>query len=103
MKILGMVLTVLYACVTILAVCKGRRKNIASAFILCGSLLILAYGSLNVFMSRHAAVLLIVGITGMAAISIGALINGMRQNHIHISHHIIRLVIESIIIALCAF
>lgn len=103
MKIFGMILTILYACIMILAVCRGRRKNIASVFIMCGSLLILIYGLLNVFINRHAAVLLAAGIVGMAAISIGALINGIRQNHIHISHHIIRLVIESIIIALCAF
>ncbi len=37
----------------------------------------------------------------MINVSIGTFLNGMKQNNIHISHHIIRLVIESIITIIC--
>ena len=102
MKIRGTILAVLYACIMILAVIKGNKKSISSVFIAGGSLLVLAYSFLNYFLNRHAIVLLVIGITGMAAISIGALINGIRQNHVHISHHFIRLIIEAVVITLCA-
>lgn len=102
MKICGTILAVLYACIMILAVIKGKQKSISSVFIAGGSLLVLAYSFLNYFLNPHAIVLFVIGIIGMAAISIGALINGIRQNHIHISHHFIRLIIEVVVIALCA-
>lgn len=102
MKIFGTVLAIAYACIMILAVCKSNKKDIPSALIAGGSLLILAYSVLNLLTARHAAVLLIIGIIGMAAVSIGALINGIRQKNLHISHHLIRLIVEGVILALCA-
>lgn len=102
MKICGTILAVLYACIMLLAVIKGNKKSISSVFIAGGSLLVLSYSFLNYFWNRHAIVLLAIGMTGMAAISIGALINGIRQNHVHISHHFIRLIIEVVVITLCA-
>ncbi|MDE5819338.1 MAG: hypothetical protein K2I07_08460 [Lachnospiraceae bacterium] len=102
MKICGTILAVCYACIMILAVIKGKQKSISSVFIAGGSLLVFAFSFLNYLWNGQAIVLLAIGITGMSAISIGALINGIRQNHIHISHHFIRLIIEVIVIVLCA-
>lgn len=101
MKIFGTVLTVVYACVMILAVCKAEKKSITSALIAGGSLLILSYSILNLFVTR-TVLLFVMGIPGMAAISAGALINGIRQKNLHISHHLIRLLIEGVILVLCA-
>ncbi len=102
MKIFGTVLAVVYACIMILAAYKADKKSITSVFIAGGGLLVLVYSILNLFVTRSAAPLFVIGILGMASVSAGALINGIRQKNVHISHHLIRLVIEGVILALCA-
>ena len=38
---------------------------------------------------------------GMLCISAGALLNGIRQKKVHLLHHLIRLLLETAIAALC--
>lgn len=98
MKICGIILAILYAGLMIFAVLKEKSKRISSVFIVLGCFLILAYILLSVILSQNPIAIL--GI-GMISISVGTLINGFKQNNIHIHHHIIRLIIEAIITVIC--
>lgn len=98
MKICGAVLAVLYGLLMIFAVIKGKKKSISSLIIVIGAVLALVYASLSLIMGKSYIIILIAGMVG---ISVGALINGIRQKKVHIPHHIIRLVIEAIITAIC--
>ena len=40
-------------------------------------------------------------VTGMLGISAGTLLNGIRLKKVHIQHHIIRLILEAVMIAVC--
>ena len=98
MKICGIIVTILYACLMIFAVCKNKAKDISSALIAIGCLFLLAYAFCSMIWPQN---LIVISILGMIGISAGTLLNGIKQKSVHIHHHIIRLVIESIIIAVC--
>ncbi len=98
MKICGTVIAILYAVLMLFAVIKNKSKNISSALIAIGGLFILAYALLNMIWCKNLIIILIIS---MILISVGTLINGIKQNNIHIHHHMIRLIVESIIIAIC--
>lgn len=73
-------------------------KIAPSVFIAAGCLLNLGYVVCSLFWDRSFLVLLILGMIGISA---GALMNGFRQKKVHIPHHIIRLILEVIITAVC--
>ena len=98
MKICGSIIAILYAGLMIFAIYKKNSKDISSAIIAIGGLFILAYTMLNTIWCKNFIIILIIG---MINISVGTLINGVKQKNIHIHHHIIRLIVESIIIAIC--
>lgn len=98
MKICGTIIAILYAGLMIFAIYKKKSKDISSAIIAIGGLFILAYAMLNMIWCKNFIFILIIG---MINISVGTLINGVKQKNIHIHHHIIRLIVESIIIAIC--
>ncbi len=75
-----------------------KTKSASSAFITAGCLLNLGYTVCNVFWNRNFILILIFG---MICISIGALMNGFRQKKVHVHHHIIRLILETIITVFC--
>lgn len=98
MKICGAVLAVLYGLLMIFAVFKGKQKSISSVLIAAGAVLTLAYALLSLIWDKSIIIILI---AGMLSISSGALINGIKQKNVHILHHIIRLIAEAIITAIC--
>lgn len=98
MKILGYVLAVLYGALMIFAVCKDRSKNVSSALILIGGTLTGIYVLSSALLVQN---LILVLIAGMICISAGTLMNGLKQKNVHIQHHIIRLIIETILVAIC--
>ncbi|MCM1048613.1 MAG: hypothetical protein NC433_09315 [Clostridiales bacterium] len=98
MKIVGIILAVFYAGLMIFAVCNEKSKSISSILIFIGGILIGIYSLIDIVWCRNLIIFLIIG---MISISIGTLINGYRQNNIHIHHHIIRLIIEAIITIIC--
>ena len=63
-----------------------------------GCLLLLAYALLFILKNRSPMPLLLLG---MLCISAGALLNGIRQKKVHLLHHLIRLLLEAAIAALC--
>lgn len=97
MKIIGIVFALLYAGLMIFAVCKEKSKSVSSALIVIGGVLIGVYVLFTV-LSRNYIISLI---AGMISISAGTFLNGLKQKNIHIHHHIIRLIIETIIIVIC--
>lgn len=98
MKVLGSVFVILYAGLMLFAIYKNKSKSISSAFIAMGCALSLTYTLLNMAWGKNYIALLMIG---MISISAGALINGMKQSNVHIHHHIIRLVVETAITAIC--
>lgn len=98
MKICGIVLAVLYAGLMIFAVCKEKSKSISSAFIAIGGVLIGVYVLTDMVWYRNLIIFLVVG---MISISAGTFINGLKQNNLHVHHHIIRFIIETIITVIC--
>lgn len=104
MKIFGCILAVLYAGLMLFAVYMEKvhsredTKSASSAFIAAGCLLDMGYTVCNLFWDRNFIVILIIG---MICISAGALMNGFRQNKIHVHHHVIRLILEAAITATC--
>lgn len=97
-RICGIVFVVLYAGLMIFAVCKEKSKSISSVWIVIGGVLIAGYALWNMVRRGNLIVLLI---AGMISISVGTLINGLKQKNIHVHHHLIRLVIEAVIVAIC--
>lgn len=81
---------------------SGRRLFLAeylpSICIGAGSLLLLTYALLHMVQNRSLMPLLILG---MFCISAGTLLNGIRQKKVHLLHHILRLIIEAAIVAIC--
>ncbi len=98
MKIFGRILAIIYAILMIFAILKAKSKTVSSLFIVVGCFLILIYSIRGIVWYKSPITMLIIG---MINVSIGTFLNGMKQNNIHISHHIIRLVIESIITIIC--
>lgn len=98
LKIFGTLLAVLYAGIMIFAAIYGKSGGTAGIFIVAGSALAIAYSLLAVFWHKKKIFLLIIG---MAAISAGTLLNGFLQNNIHMQHHVIRFIVEGIIVVLC--
>ncbi len=97
MKILGLICIILYAALMLFALVHAKMKSLSIAV---GCFLLFAYVLLRIFWKNNFIVLLIIG---MLAISLGTLLNGIRQNNVHILHHLIRLVVEAILVALCLF
>ena len=98
MKICGLVLAVLYAGLMIFAVCKEKSKSISSVLIGIGGVLIGVYVLMDIVWYKNLILFLIAGMIGISA---GTLINGLKQNNLHIHHHVIRLIIETIITVIC--
>ncbi len=94
MKICGAVLAILYVGLMMFAVYKEKLKNTSSAFIVIGCLLVLLYTLLNMVWCKNFIIIMIIG---MVNISVGTFMNGFKQNNIHIHHHVIRLIVETII------
>ena len=98
MKICGAVLAILYVGLMMFAVYKENLKNTSSAFIVIGCLLVLLYTLLNMVWCKNFIIIMIIG---MINISVGTLMNGFKQNSIHIHHHVIRLIVETVITIIC--
>lgn len=98
MKICGIVLVILYAGLMLFAVLKEKEKSITSVLIGIGGLLGILYALLSVIQGSGFILILILG---MLCISGGALLNGIRQKNVHIRHHIVRLAVETAIVAAC--
>ena len=98
MKICGAVLAILYVGLMMFAVYKEKLINTSSAFIVIGCLLVLLYTLLNMAWCKNIIIIMIIG---MINISVGTLMNGFKQNSIHIHHHVIRLIVETVITIIC--
>lgn len=98
MKICGVVLAILYVGLMIFAVYKEKSKSISSAFIVIGCILDLLYTFLSMIWCKNFIIIMMIG---MLNISVGAFMNGLKQNNIHIHHHVIRLAVETIITTIC--
>lgn len=98
MKIFGAVLAILYAGLMVFAICKEKSKSAPAVSISMGCFLILLYTLLNLAWSMNFIAMMIIG---MLCISAGTLMNGFKQNSVHIHHHVIRLIVESIITVIC--
>jgi len=98
MRILGIILAICYAGLMIAAVCKEKSRSVSSALIAAGGVLIGGYAVLSMVWGRNHILCLVIG---MISISAGALINGLKSGNLHISHHIIRFVVEAVIAAVC--
>ena len=117
MKISGLILVIFYALLMLFALWKQHSKTASpmadaspadgsssmggmcsSLCIGAGCLLLLAY-SLIYIVQNHSLMPLLV--TGMLGISAGTLLNGIRLKKVHIQHHIIRLILEAVMIAVC--
>ena len=77
---------------------RSPMKYLPSICIGTGCLLLLAYALLSVIQSRS---MLPVIITGMAGISAGTLLNGIRRKKVHLLHHVIRLLLETALVIIC--
>lgn len=98
MKICGAVFAILYVGLMMFAVYKEKLKNKSSAFIVIGCLFVLLYTLLNMAWCKNFIIIMIIG---MINISVGTLMNGFKQNSIHIHHHVIRLIVETVITIIC--
>ncbi len=98
MKIIGLILVLFYAALMLFALWKQHSLNASSLCTGAGSLLVLGYALLYLIQNRSLLPLLVIG---MLCISAGALLNGIRLKKVHIHHHIIRLLLEAAMVALC--
>ncbi len=98
MRIFGAILAILYGLLMIFAVIKGKQKSAGSLFIAVGAVFALVYSLLSLIIGQSYIVILIAGMLG---ISVGALLNGIKQKNVHIPHHIIRFIAEAAITAVC--
>ena len=95
MKTAALLLVISYAVLMLYALWKQKNRNICMG---AGCLLLLAYALLSVIQSRS---MLPVIITGMAGISAGTLLNGIRRKKVHLLHHVIRLLLETALVIIC--
>lgn len=98
MELFGVVLAAIYGGLMLIATFQEKPLNIVSGIIMTGSLLTLAYSFLRYVDHNNQIILLI---CGMIIISLGTVINGIRQKDFHLSHHVIRLIVEALIIIIC--
>lgn len=98
MRICGAVLVIFYVGLMLFAVYKEKLKSASSTFIVIGCLLVLLYTFLNMIWFKNFIMIMIIG---MLNISVGTLMNGFKQNNIHIHHHVIRLIVEIVITIIC--
>lgn len=98
MRILGTILALLYAGVLLYGLCKQKAKSLWEVFMAAGCLLVLLYVFINLVWCKNLMAMIL---AGMVAISAGALLNGINRHNVHISHHVIRLVVETAIVLLC--
>ncbi|MDE7477946.1 MAG: hypothetical protein K2M91_08345, partial [Lachnospiraceae bacterium] len=82
----------------IYSILKTKSKGIPTLFIAVGCLLILLYGVFVFFQKTGFIQILIIG---MLFISIGTFLNGVLQGNVHIHHHIVRLIVETVITLIC--
>ncbi len=95
MKTAALLLVISYAVLMLYALWKQKNRNICMG---TGCLLLLAYALLFILKNSSPMPLLFLG---MFCISAGALLNGIRQKKVHLLHHLIRLLLEAAIAALC--
>lgn len=98
MELFGIILAAIYGGLMLIATFQEKPLNIISGIIMTGSLLTLAYSFLRYVDHNNQISLLI---AGMVIISIGTVINGIKQKEFHLSHHAIRLVVEVLIVIIC--
>lgn len=98
MELFGIILAAIYGGLMLIATFQEKPLNIISGIIMTGSLLTLVYSFLH-YVNHNNQILLL--ICGMVTISIGTLVNGIRQKDFHFSHHAIRLVVEALIVIIC--
>lgn len=98
MELFGVILVALYGGLMLIATYQEKPLNIISGIIMTGSLLTLAYSFLRYIDHNDQIGLLI---AGMIVISVGTVLNGIKQKEFHLSHHLIRLVVEVLIIIIC--
>lgn len=98
MRICGAVLAIFYVGLMLFAVYKEKLKSASATFIVIGCLLVLLYTFLNMIWFKNFIMIMIIG---MLNISVGTLMNGFKQNNIHIHHHVIRLIVEIVITIIC--
>ena len=98
MEVFGIILAAIYGGLMLIATFQEKPLNIISGIIMTGSLLTLAYSFLRYF-DHNNQILLLIG--GMVIISLGTVINGIKQKDFHLSHHAIRLVVEIMIVIIC--
>lgn len=97
MKFFGLLCAILYAALMLFALFCAKQKSLLIA---AGCILLLGYALIRIWKNNNVMILLI---AGMIAISLGTLFNGIRQGSVHPQHHLIRLVIEAAVAALCWF
>ncbi len=88
MKWIGMGIIAAYSVLMLVALRKGNADKRGAVCIGIGC--ILNFVSLVAFRPLTIA--------GMACISLGALINGIAAKKLHISHHILRLALEAVMV-----
>ncbi|MBD5429246.1 hypothetical protein [Lactobacillus sp.] len=98
MEVFGIILAAIYGGLMLIATFQEKPLNIISGIIMTGSLLTLAYSFLR-YVDHNNQILLLIG--GMVIISLGTVINGIKQKDFHLSHHAIRLVVEIMIVIIC--
>lgn len=98
-RVCGLILVVFYAILMLFSILKANLKGIPALFIAVGGLLILSY---TIFAFLHKSSLTTLVIIGMVCISVGTFFNGVKQNNLHIHHHIIRLIIEVVLALICS-
>lgn len=98
MKTAGAVLAILYAGIMLFAVSREKSRGVSSVLIAGGSLLVLLYAAVSLILGKNWIPVIIAGMLGISA---GALVNGYRQEKLHVHHHVIRLAVETFITAIC--
>lgn len=98
LKLIGAILSTLYACLMLFVVFHEKAFRISNFIIALGCVFILAFVLRGIIWRKKQIAVLI---AGMAAISVGALLNGILQGNVHIQHHIVRLLVEAVLVLIC--
>ena len=98
MRICGLTLSILYAALMIFSILKAKLTGLPTLFIIVGCLLIISYSILAI---SHKSNFIVILIMGMIGISVGTFLNGVKQNNLHIHHHIIRFIAEAVVTLIC--
>lgn len=96
MRVIAIFLNIMYLSLMLYACIRSNKwKQLSTNLICAGCIALSAYTLLFVFKN-----VIMLEITGMLLISGGALLNGRKQEQINPLHHIIRAVLEILIIVL---